>query len=794
MRNSAQKLLTHAWIKNAIAQRNGALESQSRDSLTERARQSISNGVMYMPEAKKEEPKVVNAVVKEKLKAWNEDADEDDWEGLGEISSKIKVKDEVDWDDFDEPKTKPKKAEKKPKKTKVETPMPKPKNADDDDWGSDWDEAPAPKPKVVKKPVDEDDWGSDWDDEPKTKKGEKALNGAKATEKKVPAKRDPKSFVEDDSDDDEGFGDLVIAGNLDLAAKLEKRLGPSQADNDDDDDLDDIFQDGLESSFNELEIDAPREDETMRIEKEVSNLIALLNPEGPEAIQIDTCNRLVEIFKQHPQMKSNLTRNHGVLPIMDMLSTDKPDVILAILVLVNHLTNDYDIQYLKENIAFRETLCLVGVLPQVMKFSAVRYSIDIRKQACQFIFAMCSTSALTLQMFIACRGLPVLVEFLAHDNFEHFELVKEMIYNAIDGIMQVFNIPEKTTRTPKNDFCRLFSKCDLMRRLSDVLLNLTRSTDPQQSFYLDKVMTILLLFSNADAIVKQHMAQPDNLRKFFEAMDRLPASHKLNLIKCIKSLALDPSTFKSFEASGSIAKMVEVLAVRQNDLSNQVLNALFTLCRVNKERQEMTALAGIIPELQYIITSNSPLKHIALTMYCDLAHTSARTRQELWKQDGVKFYIKHLMNVNGWQVNALEALREWMAEEPIRVQDELCRPENIDFIIIVFEGASSRLLNSMLQPLQAILNVSVKLTRILADKPAFIKVLKQALQQKTSDALVRVTQLKIVQSVYRWSDNPKRIMTEMFPVIKSIQEQEKAILVKELATSLLKGFNENIKL
>jgi hypothetical protein len=823
LRNSASKLLNHVWIRTAIAQRNGALGA-SRDSLTndERTRMSINAGVLYIaPEKKEEKPAVQTEVVKQKLRAWNEDAEEDNWEGLGELKSKLKSNEdddleigwdsdedkkkkkkkgpkeqkEVDWgSDWDDDSTKKKNVKKKPKKvTKVV------KKKDTADSGSDWDEE-ADKKNKPKRKGDDDDWGSDWDDEadkkPKIKKRESLLNGTKikVNEKlSLPGKRDASAFVEEDSDDDEGLGDLVIQGNVDLAAKLELRLGHTQNDLEDEEE-DDPFQDSLESSFNDIEVEAPREDDTIRLEREVSNLIALLNPDGHEAVLLDTCNRLVDIFKQYPQMKSKLTQNHGVLPIMDMLSTDKPEVIHAILVVVNHLTNDYDIQYLKENIAFRETLCLVGVLPQVMKFSSTMYSIEIRKQACIFIAAMCSTSALTLQMFIACRGLPVLVEFLTHDNFQHFELVKDMIYNAIDGIMQVFNIPEKKTRTPKNDFCRLFSKCDLMKRLSDVLINLTLSKDPQQSFYLDKVMTILLLFSAADSVVKQHMAQPDNLRKFFDAMGRLPASHKLNIIKCIKNLALDPSTFKSFEASNAIARLVEVLARRQNDLSNQILNALYSLCCVNKERQEMAAVAGIIPELQYIITSNSPLKHIALNMYCDLAHTSNRTRQELWKHDGVKFYVKHLMNVNCWQVNALEALREWMAEEPLRVQDELCRPENIDLIIHVFESASPRVLNSMLQPLQAILNVSVKMTRVLAERSEFVKVLKQALLQKASDALVRLTQLKIVQSLYKWSDHPKRVMSDLYPVITMISRNEKAILVKELAQLLLKAFDENIKL
>ncbi|KAL0486218.1 serine/threonine-protein kinase [Acrasis kona] len=812
LRNSATQLLKHVWIKNAIQQRN----SQQGDHLMKQLSTRMSIGIT-VPVDPRPQSTVQTEAIKQNLKKWNEDEEEENWPELPDINSKItrqssgidhnNISFRITDDDVPTLKLAPPSGTPRPQQ-----PIKKAFSDEDSGGWSDGESAePAPrraplKLESSKKTFSDEDSGG-WSDgetpEPrgpplKLDKGSHQPinnnnnnnNGNKSQKKTL------NDFVDRDDDDlVDDFGDLDLTGD-NLAEKLIARMESTNLDDIDNDE--DVFQDILESSFGDIEIEAnPMEQEQLRLEKQVSDLISKLNPDGDEKVQLEACHGLVEIFKQHPQMKSKLTQHHGVLPIMDMLGVEAPDVILATLQLVNHLTNDYDIQYLKENIAFRETLCLVGALPQVMRFSNPSYSVDIRKQACIFISAMCNTSALTLQMFIACRGLPVLVEFLIHDNRQHFEVIKDMIYNAIDAVMQVFNIPEKKTRTPKNDFCRLFSKCNLMSRLSDVMLNLTISNDPQSHFYLDKVMSILLLFSDSDSSVKARTAQPGNLNKFFNCLENLPPNHKLNMIKCIKNLALDPSTFANFESSGAIARLVGLLSLRQNDFSNQIISALFSLCRVNKERQEKAALAGIIPELQYMISSNSPLKHFALNMYCDLAHTGSRTRQLLWQHNGVQFYVKHLMNVNGWQVNALEALREWMTEEPQRVQDELCKSNNVDFMVNVFEHIPAReqnMLNSMLQPLQAMLNASVKMTRVLSGRAEFVKVLKQALQAKAPDVLMRVTQLKIVQSLYKWSEHPKRIMNDLYPVIKNIIKDEKAVLVKELAQSLLRAFEENIKL
>merc|ERR1711862_358268 len=89
---------------------------------------------------------------------------------------------------------------------------------------------------------------------------------------------------------------------------------------------------------------------------------------------------------------------------------------------------------------------------------------SVRIEVAKFVKQVCSGSGLTHQMFIACRGLPSLVSFLKTDNFKED---KDLVFMAIDGIQSVF---ELQSTTPKNDFCRLFVKCNTLNLLIKALL------------------------------------------------------------------------------------------------------------------------------------------------------------------------------------------------------------------------------------------------------------------------------------------------------------------------------------
>ena len=60
-----------------------------------------------------------------------------------------------------------------------------------------------------------------------------------------------------------------------------------------------------------------------------------------------------------------------------------------------------------------------------------------------------------------------------------------------------------------------------------------------------------------------------------------------------------------------------------------------------------------------MIADGSHLKQFALPIIFDLAHASAASRAELWKNDCVSFYLDQLKE-NYWQTFALNSLFMWL--------------------------------------------------------------------------------------------------------------------------------------
>ncbi|PSR88327.1 MAP3K epsilon protein kinase [Actinidia chinensis var. chinensis] len=126
-------------------------------------------------------------------------------------------------------------------------------------------------------------------------------------------------------------------------------------------------------------------------------------------------------------------------------------------------------QIIKDNSDFQENACLVGLIPVVMSFAVPDRPREIRMEAAYFLQQLCQSSSLTLQMFIACRGIPILVGFLEADYAKY----REMVHLAIDGMWQVFKLQRST---PRNDFCRIAAKNGILLRLINTLYSLNEAT------------------------------------------------------------------------------------------------------------------------------------------------------------------------------------------------------------------------------------------------------------------------------------------------------------------------------
>ncbi|KAK4423244.1 MAP3K epsilon protein kinase [Sesamum alatum] len=194
---------------------------------------------------------------------------------------------------------------------------------------------------------------------------------------------------------------------------------------------------------------------------EFSKLVSLLRPEEPEDVIVSSCQKLVTFFHQRPEQKVLFITQHGLLPLMELLEVPRTRVICSVLQVLN--------QIIKDNTDFQENACLVGLIPIVMSFAVHDRPREVRMEAAYFLQQLCQSSSLTLQMFIACRGIPVLVGFLEADYAKY----REMVHMAIDGMWQVFKLQKSTSR---NDFCRIAAKNGILLRLINTLYSLNEST------------------------------------------------------------------------------------------------------------------------------------------------------------------------------------------------------------------------------------------------------------------------------------------------------------------------------
>jgi hypothetical protein len=102
-------------------------------------------------------------------------------------------------------------------------------------------------------------------------------------------------------------------------------------------------------------------------------------------------------------------------------------------------------------------------------------------------------------MFVSCGGLNVLVEFLEED----YDAQKDLVLIGVNGIWSVF---EMQGPTPKNDFCRIFSRSSVLHPLSLVLCHVLDEDGELSDLCVERIVNIFYLFSQAENHVKEMVA------------------------------------------------------------------------------------------------------------------------------------------------------------------------------------------------------------------------------------------------------------------------------------------------
>ncbi|KAI9848159.1 MAG: hypothetical protein M1837_000833 [Sclerophora amabilis] len=597
-----------------------------------------------------------------------------------------------------------------------------------------------------------------------------------------------------ESKDDEDFSDIFDNGeerlekaNSDNASEHGTLLLHSKLSNNswlgDEEDEEDPFAE-LEEGFDEMDLEANiARDKYARLCTQVESLVSSLKMIQTDELLSDLSEQLMDILCDSPlETKSIIIGAHGMLPILELLDTcTRRDVIVRLLKTVNRIIlGDTEIQ---------ENLCFVGAIPIISKFASKKYSSEIRLEAAAFVRQMYQTSTLTLQMFVSCGGLSVLVEFLEED----YEAERDLVLVGVNGIWSVFELQGPT---PKNDFCRIFSRSQVLYPLSLVLNRVLDEHGEFAELCEGRIVNIFYLFSQAENHVKETVADRMVLKCVLKDLKRMSPAHQITMLKFIKNLSMLSTTLDTLQNSNAIEVLADLLSSSMKEphfreISNQVLNTMYNLCRLSKTRQEDAALNGVIPLLQRTVKTERPLKEFALPILCDMAHSGKVGRKILWQNKGLAFYISLLADPY-WQVTALDAIFIWLQEETAKVEEHLLAGGFTEAVIKCFTTSKANAFENLLEPLQKVLRLSPPVAQALGRPDLFSRILQKIHHNK---AVIRLNLLRIVRSICD-SNSEKALLIRkhgLFEAIQRLAENDSAVLVRNMASELVKSSLEKEK-
>ncbi|KAJ5191072.1 Cytokinesis protein sepH [Penicillium cinerascens] len=596
-------------------------------------------------------------------------------------------------------------------------------------------------------------------------------------------------FAENETDED--FSDIIGADQVALdkpesddgsdrsTLMLNSKLSNNSWLGDQDDDDDPFAQ--LEEGFDEMDLEANiARDKYARLRNQVEGLVGSLKTSQDEDVLADISEQLLIIFCDLPETKNIIISAHGMLPILEILDTSRRrDIVFCLLRVVNAIIyEDYEVQ---------ENLCFVGGIPIVNEFASKKYPREIRLEAAAFVRQMYQTSTLTLQMFVSAGGLNVLVEFLEDD----YEDEGDLVLIGVNGIWSVFELQGST---PKNDFCRILSRNSVLDPLSLVLSRVLDEDAEVAEVIEGRIANIFFIFSQAENHVKEMVAERTVLHRVLKELRRMSPIHQITMLKFIKNLSMLSTTLDSLQNSNAIDVLTDLLrsTMRRGhfrEVSNQILNTIYNMCRLNKSRQEDAALNGIVPLLQKVVNTERPLKEFALPILCDMAQSGKVGRRELWRNKGLAFYISLLADPY-WQVTALDAIFTWLQEETAKVEEHLLdnhqdKMSFTDAIVRCLTLSKANAFENLLEPLQKLLRLSPPVASTLARPDLFTRLGQKLHHNK---AAIRLNLLRIISSICDSSEQQGGLLA-MYGLLDAIRELENdpAILVRDMAGKLIRS-------
>lgn len=280
-------------------------------------------------------------------------------------------------------------------------------------------------------------------------------------------------------------------------------------------------------------------------------------------------------------------------------------------------------------------------------------------------------------------------------------------------------------------------------------------------------------------------------------------AHQITMLKFIKNLSMLSTTLESLHSADAIDYLIDVLSNSMKrgqqhfrEISNQVLNTMFNLCRLSKERQEYAASNGIIPLLLKIMKTDRPPKEFVLPILCDMAHSGSKGRRYLWQNNGLEFYVSLLAD-QYWQVTALDAIFVWLEKETAKVEHHLLEGNFTAAITSCFNTNKANAFDAnLLEPLLKLVRLSPSVAASLAKAEMYAGIAQKLSHKK---AVVRLNLLRLVRSIMdgcEANNTPMaslatstagRALRVLFDDIQILADKDPAVLVRNLASEIVRS-------
>ena len=461
-------------------------------------------------------------------------------------------------------------------------------------------------------------------------------------------------------------------------------------------------------------------------------------------------SQLIAMFERHPEMLTQTVKENALVPIVSLLSLADLDIRFHVL-------------YLLREIAQKETilipLCMMGAIPVVAECGSRKYPPEHRVLAAHILQIVATTDKQSLQMYSACGGIAILIDFLHSEDFETDHGVIEVTLQTIKD----FLLSSAQALISRVAFLDVFVTHGIFPKLAAILAYICESRDVESSltFLLIDVLQIFIKGGHCTPFALAIVACANLLPILLRLLDlSQQASDELKVtpsaVKITEFFRDLSQTTNEGIFEGSVAVISGLLQYilpfchehrLEPTVYNPILHCLYNFCKANAHRQRIFAESGGIDLIKEVVPRRlyGP-RGFALSLLFEMASGTGLTASR-GGDAKLKIYnslhehllesmLFYLLSEGSSDLEAIHAISRWTLAQPANLTPYLTAPANIKLIVKVF--SPSNIVNGTVSSLKLLVEA---VSNIIHACPDF----KASLANESSDFIpttVRMFQVR----------------------------------------------------